>query len=176
MNKNTIGFHNRNQVVLFEAELKGQISDGMWENARPSNHYHAPCDSTAYVATDDSGVGRNFHARAYNFNNNELVEIIGDRMINFVKLSQAFPQLAISQLFDIDSNVHDTISNMERYAQEPGDGYWLYELTALRSSFGVGTTDELISLLETRMATVNYTLPQLRKDLNDMKKCWKIVR
>lgn len=33
-----INFKNRNQVALYEMELKGQLSDGYWENSRPRNH------------------------------------------------------------------------------------------------------------------------------------------
>jgi hypothetical protein len=56
----TIGFKNRNQVILFEQELKGQISDGMWENSRPYNHWKTPCVAVAIVASTDAEVGRNF--------------------------------------------------------------------------------------------------------------------
>ncbi len=29
----------RTQAALYKAELQGQISDGMWENSIPHNHY-----------------------------------------------------------------------------------------------------------------------------------------
>jgi len=44
---NILYVKNENQVALFENEIKGQISDGMWENASPANHWKVWCNTTA---------------------------------------------------------------------------------------------------------------------------------
>jgi len=36
-------FKNLAQAVIYEGEIKGQLSDGHWENTRPFNHWEAPC-------------------------------------------------------------------------------------------------------------------------------------
>jgi len=168
-----VGFRNRNQVVLFEAELKGQISDGQWENAGPRNHYKAPCLAVAFVASNEEEIGRNFFARAYNFSNSDLLEVVGERMINQVKMAQAFPHVPINQLLDVETNVRETILGLERYSFGTAGTYYKDKLDKYKTLFGVTTTESLISLLEEKMSAVNYTMKDLRRDLNDMKKCWR---
>lgn len=181
MNNFTIGFRNQNQVVLFEKELKGQISDGMWENSSPRRHYELPCLAVAYVAKTEAEVGRNFHARTYNFVNSELLDVVADRMINLVKLSQAFPHIALEDIFDIDTNARDTVESWNRYASTVK--YYHDKIVKVCQLVGqtdnvceVMSTEELISKLEAGLNSVTYTLKDLRKDLNEMKACWKIVR
>ena len=176
MNNNlTVGFRNRNQVVLFTNELQGQISDGMWENARPRRHYELPCQAVAFVATDDTQLGRNFPARTYNFSG-ELVEYVGDRMVNMVKMSLAFPTVPVSEIFDMETNPRDTLTGWLNYSKGGQGVYWKNKIDAACVTFGVETVDQLIVKLETGLATVTYGMKELLKDLNDMKKCWRIVR
>lgn len=176
MNNLTIGFRNRNQVVLFTNELQGQISDGKWENSTPRRHYELPCEATAFVATDDSQLGRNFPARSYNFADIELVEIVGDRMINMVKLSQAFPTVPIDELPDMESTARKEIEAWVNYSNGSSTVYWMDKINKTCLTFGVENVEQLIVKLETAMNGIVYTLTDLRRDLNDMKKCWKIVR
>lgn len=75
---------NEAQKILFDQELSGQISDGMWENARPNDHWQPWCNAEVVVGTN---VGRNFYARKdnYNINSSELLSIVGDRMLESVQ-------------------------------------------------------------------------------------------
>lgn len=79
-----LAVRNEAQRVLVEEELKGQISDGMWENARPSDHWQQW--SRAEVVVDPSNVGRDFWAMKdnYRLDHPNLIEWIGDRMIALV--------------------------------------------------------------------------------------------
>lgn len=91
MNTN-IYFRNIAQVVLFECELKGQISDGQWENALPRAHYEKPTAAKVAVAVDDKQLGCDFRiARKYNFANKYLLEVVADRMLHWVRFTKAFP-------------------------------------------------------------------------------------
>ena len=77
-----VGFRNKVQVALYNEELKGQISDGLWENSRPSNHYKQPTRAKVFVAKQDVELGPNFLPdRAYNFASPLLIEYVGDRML-----------------------------------------------------------------------------------------------
>jgi hypothetical protein len=88
-----LDLRNRAQVVLFNEELSGQISDGVWENARPFNHW------TWVPSAENVGVSEapGFYApsltygfrppRRYNFCNSLLIEVCGDRMIEAVEKS-----------------------------------------------------------------------------------------
>lgn len=92
---NTIGFSNKRQQILFECELKGQISDGYWENSRPHNHWIIPCRAETFITNDVSKLGPDwFIDRKYNFAARDLLEIVGDRMIMYVKTYLVFPGLS----------------------------------------------------------------------------------
>lgn len=68
------------QAALLEEELKGQISDGMWENTNPRNHWQRPCNATVVVG---SAPGHNFRLvkNNYNFASKALIDCVGDRML-----------------------------------------------------------------------------------------------
>jgi len=80
----TIRVRTQAQKRLLEDELKGQISDGKWENS--SNTGWAQWTS-AKVVVDPKNVGRNFHAIKDNFqlNAKDLLDVVGDRMIENVR-------------------------------------------------------------------------------------------
>lgn len=80
----TINFRNQAQVTLWQEELCGQLSDGVWENSRPREHYKRPC--AAMVTCDIfKPLGKNFdHSRAYNFASKMLVDCVGERMCEHV--------------------------------------------------------------------------------------------
>lgn len=80
-----LNVRNEAQKVILEKEMFGQISDGMWENTSPHDHWEPWCDAT--VVVDPTNVGRNFYARKdnYNLNNKELLEIVGQRMLEEVQ-------------------------------------------------------------------------------------------
>jgi len=86
-NTNILRVRNLAQKLLWDEELSGQISDGMWENTRPFNHYKSWC--WAEVIVDPSNVGRNFYAMKdnYNFASTFMLECIGDRMLAHVQAS-----------------------------------------------------------------------------------------
>jgi hypothetical protein len=78
----TLKFRNKVQVALFTKELRGQISDGLWENSKPVDHWKVPCGAKVSVATDSKELGPSFMpVRAYNFASSELLEYVGDRML-----------------------------------------------------------------------------------------------
>jgi hypothetical protein len=81
---NVLRVRTQAQKWLVEKELKGQISDGMWENATPQNHWQAWSD--ADVVVDPQNVGRNFYAAKdnYQLNSKDLVSIVGDEMTETV--------------------------------------------------------------------------------------------
>ena len=99
----SINFANRAQVILYECELKGQISDGNWEDSKPYDHWERMCNAQA---TNDSaaplGCVGFYPIRKYNFADSQLVEIVGDRMVWFVKVYTAFPEFSFDKHWDYD--------------------------------------------------------------------------
>jgi hypothetical protein len=80
----TINFRNQAQVILWQEELCGQLSDGMWENSRPHDHYKRPC-AAVVTCNPWQPAGRNFyHEKHYNFASKMLVDCVGERMIQLV--------------------------------------------------------------------------------------------
>jgi hypothetical protein len=76
---------NEAQKILFEKELAGQISDGYWENSRPWNHWRWVGRELVVEVGENVGVYGGGPVRSYNFNNKMLVEIVGERMIEYVR-------------------------------------------------------------------------------------------
>lgn len=72
------------QKIMLDDELMGQISDGMWENTHPQDHWQPWCDAT--VVVDPENLGRNFWCPKdnYQINSSELLSIVGDRMLGYV--------------------------------------------------------------------------------------------
>jgi len=88
------------QAALFEAELKGQFSDGYWEN-RPGDHWQPWCQCQAEVGT---AVGRDFpaHIDRYALDNKALLSVVGDRMLVIGRLSLAgFSPMQIRSMQDL---------------------------------------------------------------------------
>jgi len=90
-----VRFRNVVQVALYECELKGQISDGNWENSTPFNHWQDPCDAMAVVGKPGESLGPvGFRPRRnYGFGSTFLVECVGSRMLFYARAVQAFPEL-----------------------------------------------------------------------------------
>ena len=81
----TLRVRNMAQKVLFDEELSGQISDGMWENARPSNHWQVWTRAAAAVDPTNPGLDCYPPRRNHTLTAKSLLEIIGERMIKQVQ-------------------------------------------------------------------------------------------
>lgn len=75
---NTLVLANAIQVELWDEEICGQLSDGMWENTNPHDHWKAWCDATAVIGDE---IGRNFSVRKDGYRLTGLIEYVGDRMV-----------------------------------------------------------------------------------------------
>lgn len=157
--KDTLTVRTLEQAALFDLELKGQISDGMWEDARPGNHYEVWCGADVVVGDE---VGCNFRARKtnYQFDSPELISIVGTRMILYVKLARAFGLKKACKL----RNCFDLMGNF-RPCTHVGDYY--DEVRAMLQRIGED---------EVRQAAMvdSYTDMDLKKDLRELKKTIKI--
>ena len=157
-NSSYINFQNEAQVILYECELKGQLSDGHWENAVPHNHWQTMCRAAA-IANPISPLGcvRVWPRRRYAFHNKDLVECIGDRMINFVKTYKAFPGLEFDKhwTYDVSDDATD---------KEPVGEYFIQKRKELLEDTGCATVHEFLSLRN----AIQYTLKDLKADLKAM--------
>ena len=99
--KAKIVVQNERQKILFEDELSGQISDGFWENTPPHDHWIVPCNAEISVATESEPFGINFEPDVeYDFSDCDLVDIVGDRMIENIKEKTGIEKYDLTELTD----------------------------------------------------------------------------
>lgn len=94
----TLRVRNLAQKILWEDELAGQISDGRWENSSPREHW-VPW-GRAEVVVDPDNVGRDFYAQrdGYCFTEKELLSIIGERMLDYVRVATGNPEYSEKEM------------------------------------------------------------------------------
>jgi hypothetical protein len=76
----TLTLKNLSQLNLFNAEILGQLSDGAWENARPSDHYKVWYDVDAVIGSP-IGYSKIYPRRTKYALANQLLPYIGARML-----------------------------------------------------------------------------------------------
>ncbi len=158
----TIYFATVVQVTLFVNELVGQISDGMWENSSPRNHWRDPCDATVAVDATNPRIEGFYPKRAYGFASPTLLEIVGDRMLTYARARIKHPELSDRAIRSLDS------------------GEWMWKETGphydnIRTDLAVigihNHADQKRVLAE--LVDVKYDLKDLRKDLRAMTQVFK---
>lgn len=173
---------NEAQKVLLDNELKGQLSDGYWENARPFDHWKMPCRA-AVVIGDTPSV--NFYAmRRYNFAADELLKVVRTRMILYVRLAkllgaeQAKQAECLFKTIDGDANACDRPKFIGipkwmiaacNYEGDSGERYRArkVQLEALIEKHGDAFLNEVSLPIKDKKAS--YNLSMLNKDLEGIK-------
>ena len=164
----TIAFRTATQAAIFELELKGQLSDGHWENDARS------CWTTwcsADVIVDPVYPGRDFHVdrTAFAFDDPKLRKVIGDRMRLFAVLTRAgytWDQVRVLEhAFDFCS-----CTPREAPVDEYGDEYW----DKVRADLKTFDLDLVYKQVHNGLAV--YTEKDLLADLREMKAACKIRR
>ena len=84
-------FESKAALLIWENEVTGQISDGEWENARPSNHWKFWCNAEAklgeqvgYRKNANVCLKSNYNVRALASN-----KVVLDRMLHLVRFSKS---------------------------------------------------------------------------------------
>ena len=89
----TVYFASVTQAALFEHELKGQLSDGMWENAAPHDHWKFWCDLEVRVAPPGERprvvTPCSWRCKKKGYNFASLYEVIGDRLLAIGRMARA---------------------------------------------------------------------------------------
>lgn len=77
-------------VAIWNCELAGQLSDGMWENTAPHDHWEFWCNLQVSHGTENAVKmveGHTCRKNSYNFAG--LYEVIGDRMLAIGRMGRA---------------------------------------------------------------------------------------
>lgn len=78
--KGVIFLPTRSAMDLWTSEITGQLSDGYWENAKPSDHWHFW--SNLVPRLGDPAVMANGHPVKDSYNLMSLIDVVGDRMLS----------------------------------------------------------------------------------------------
>jgi len=166
MRENKLYVQNMEQKVLFYCELEGQISDGWWENARPFDHHRDWMLGWNDIMVSDDRFGRSFYALKdnYNFSNPELIDLVGERMLNVVHFAQMYKDKAF-KVFEFDHwLLPDSKQECINFMTYPED--WVKAKWAKLESFGLSKDD----ILKVYTESSSYGLRELRMDLNALKR------
>lgn len=158
-----IAFQNQDQLVLWQTEIRGQISDGYWENAKPHNHYRDWCNAEAIVDEQNPGIDFYPVRQRYNLTAPELLDAVGERMAYRVAMARRFGHEKIAKMRwdapDTEKEWHDLRTSRENQAKwraaglEPlgHDGIGMKELRAILTA--------MKKVMQTRRAEQKQTSP-----------------
>lgn len=158
MEKKFIKFANPEQVILYEMELKGQISDGHWENSGPRDHWHDMCDAEARCDGDgETGVFGFRPRRKYGFASASLLSVVGTRMLNYVRMHQVLgytlEQIRTAQhFFDLDGNFVGAPTYEGKYWDDVREQLKAFDAEAVRRATEHG----------------GYSMERMKRDLREM--------
>jgi hypothetical protein len=153
---------NRTQQVLFECELKGQLSDGYWENTNPHNHWRSWAGCEVQVNADVQGRSFAVNKDNYNFVAPVLIEAIGARMVGLARIARL--DLTWEQINAIHGRLPcaSFLANRPMAIEMPTHegSYWDEQRATLLP---------IIDMVNAALADTNYGLRQLRVDLKQLK-------
>lgn len=159
----TVTFRTAAQAAIFECELKGQISDGAWENL-PGDHWRDWCSATVLVG-ENVGVEGWARKDNYDFGRKDLVSVVGNRMKAYAKMALAGVATdEIRRLVDGFSDLDGNFRGMPTY-----DGKYWDETREYLRRYNAEWVQEVL-------AGDNYTDADLAADLREMKKTVKQQR
>jgi hypothetical protein len=161
----TMTLPSRTAVALWVNELSGQISDGMWENSRPYDHWKFWCRLDVRfgeVASFNRGgewVGK------YNYNFANLYKYVGDRMLAIGRMAKAGADPNDRSIRCIAEYMPTTFEEFKRN-QETSD--WKYQFIHDEMK---NVTDELASAFYAS----SYTMKEMKADIALIKDTMKMV-
>lgn len=163
---NTLVVSNNEQKVLWDTELAGQISDGVWENATPQGHYQ---DWFCEVVVGEK-IGRNFYALKsnYNFTRPDLLKVVGNRMLTKVRVSLLTGITDTRILDDVPDDLADYCRDIE-IADQGRDHTSNYFAEKILRLWEAGIDEGVMYLAENH----SYGMKELKKDLSEIKKACK---
>jgi hypothetical protein len=169
---NTFAVGSIAQKALFDHVIKGQLSEGAWENARPMYHWRPWCNATVVVAQDGESVGRNFDAKSdYDLTKLMQSDIVRARMITVVKLVLTFGE----PLYKLVSSMYDSIGNRKGLADYSSGGVTDKE-DAIRSQvLKLFPTRERLEMIKTSIQVQIYSRKELLEDLKELMATMRLV-
>jgi hypothetical protein len=145
--KGFINFRTPIQKTLWDHMILGQLSDGMWENTKPYDHWKFWHELESKVGKPAVGFEKTYPCKVdYNLSSSALLDAVGDEMIALGKGTKA--GFNHDQLHNIDKL--QSIKTIEDYNRK----------TTLHQQFSSHDIQNYLN--------AEYTLSNLKADLRDM--------
>jgi len=169
---NTFTVRSVEQKVLFDHEIKSQLSDGQWEGARPIGHWKPWCNAAVVVAEEGGPVGRNFSARdKYDLSVLAGNDVIRGRMIVTVKIVLTFSE----KLYDLVSRLYDVDGSWQGMPQYGEGGITDEDDMAYTQLMTLFPSPERLESVRTLIEMQRYTNSNLLSDLKDLTATMRVV-
>lgn len=175
-NDKAIVFPKETMAWMYELEISGQISDGMWENSPPRNHYRAMTAAAVGFSADKSkcGVWGFSPKRKYNFASGELMSVIGERMRMEVNIILTIP--GAKELKDIVRGFGDVVADCIKSGKydlpsyyNSGEKYWNERVAGLNKLAGGDVKDpEVLKAFCEKADKGPLSKAELKKELKEM--------
>lgn len=172
-NTGTIYLLTQSQAALFEHELTGQISDGMWENSGPRDHWKFW--SGLQVVVDPTGEPRvktphPWMCKKDSYAFNRLYAVVGDRMLALGRMARAasFDPTAANVPFYIlgDAATYMPPTLDEWRDCKAGRLLWKYDFVA-------GYMESVTDSLAAAFYATSYDMRDLRADVKVIQRAMK---
>jgi hypothetical protein len=170
-----IEFPNTSCFALWVAEISGQLSDGMWENTAPMDHWKFWCHLEPKVGGCRVVLNANRfvpYRQKTGYNIAALYEYVGDRMVAYGRMGRALQSLGINEpgRETIEGGEYlAPLANMQEFekALDAGNGVSDY----VRSKLANVDREHAAAFFATR-----YEMKDLRKDVALIKAAMKTVK
>jgi hypothetical protein len=159
--KGKMTFTSPTAVALWTYEISGQISDGMWENASPHNHYMFWCrldvsvgDANALIS-DDWCIKKNYALTRLHQSKHNDSYILRDRMLACGRMAKAGADPTDHELLSACEYMPETL---EQFRTMKSQNSWGHDFIA---KYMEKVTDELAE----KFYSSQYTLKEMNADL-----------
>jgi hypothetical protein len=166
----TLTLSSPSAVSLWKGEFLGQLSDGMWENTRPFDHWrfwHHCNVVLGAVNNFDPGADNWTRPGKVGYNFAALIPIVGDRMLKCGRFGKANPELLRHELGGcIIDGMPDTLEEFTQNYEKRGD------MPAWRATlFNMLTLEQAA-----RYYATSYTMKEMREDIRRIKMALKSAK
>jgi len=179
MKTGTMHLPTLSAVALFECEIKGQLSDGAWENTMPLDHWKFWYDlETVYTPGCAPHVETDvpYLCLKKGYNIAGLYEYVGDRMRNYGKLGLAAQRLgmtAVDKKIIKAGEYMPVCLNVFKWLR---DGTYTYAAGGDYPEYHKNYHDAVPMELATEYYKTVYLMKELRSDVRLIKAAMKTVK
>ena len=181
-NERRIIFANNTQKVLWEFEYCGQFSDGFWENS--TIPYKPWTRAIASIDPENIGTDVPNYERRYTLDSNELLNVIGYRMLAMARFEYMFPgkiDYDISILIDqmIEVSYDDENRDYRNVQVADLDKFYHVVIPKFSNSYQKTVRERIIKItsegvtlkmIYDALTSKDYSVKMYRKDILQMDK------